>query len=887
MFKRLISMIVSVVFVLAMLPTAISAQTDNTIKCSIAMYNLVGREVPAGTALEAGNYQLTVKAQNIQNDVKGINVYLAIKTDGILTDLNQGYIEVKSSTSAEKNAQKTFNVTIPDGRENNTEISVYYWDSSMKPFSEKLVWGENLNSTYTVYGRITATQHSDLALKTGTVKFSMEYSDNFEGNPITPDMGKSYKMNYDGAANDMLFIYARAIIEVNEKNVYTILSLTQADDNTVSFKTSDVDSYSNNRLYIYADGDSTQKITYNLSSNTEVYVNGARIYLSVSDMISKYIFNNSTGTMKLIDSLKTGEYDRVMITYYESMIIDTISETNGVYTVEFVSDNAAEKISIDIDTEDADTEYSINLADGTKIQPEKLKKGDVLSIAYDMTYSMDNSRFYDILVSRSRVNGEVCEQSYDVFGKTYIVNTGTERVTIFADDSIVVYLGTKYCFYLDVFGRAVYAEELCDPNPLCILESVYKAYGDQCYALIITSDGKKESHEIQDNFYNTYTQLCYSNVSDEIKRPVSERVFGYRIFESSGILRLDTTPYAAKIVEQAEYDTTSYKIGEIEINPTTTAILDFTMYVSDRSVYSIEIDNLETDAAYSAMAFGKNTDDTYQLVLITQYTNIWYKSKFRIFEKRNRIIDSEGIDRFKYTLCGTDGEKSEILLDDDSIDISYLSAGMPVMFKKNMCGYATAIYPLFAESTTLEDYSRFAISSREGIRNGSLTDVLNTDYLDLCLGNNVSSAINKSQWHFGLVYDVSYPKIVLAEGFDAMASADSPSLEYITDVDNLSEFYITDNSQILVYNYANRAGFRLEKGNANNIFKGIDYDAFVTGMTLDGKCFVKSDKVLFDWQSEVLISDESATEGKTSFALIKTDGKKVIQAYILTPENKQ
>ena len=65
MLKRLISMIMSVVIASAMLPAATSAQTDSTIKCGMAVYNSVGREIPSGTALAAGDYQVTVKAQNI------------------------------------------------------------------------------------------------------------------------------------------------------------------------------------------------------------------------------------------------------------------------------------------------------------------------------------------------------------------------------------------------------------------------------------------------------------------------------------------------------------------------------------------------------------------------------------------------------------------------------------------------------------------------------------------------------------------------------------------------------------------------------------------------------------------------------------------------------
>ena len=71
-------------------------------------------------------------------------------------------------------------------------------------------------------------------------------------------------MKYDGDANDMLFVYAKAAVEVDENDVYTILSLTQADDNTVSFKTADVDSYSDNNLYVYTNG-GTQKVKYSLS----------------------------------------------------------------------------------------------------------------------------------------------------------------------------------------------------------------------------------------------------------------------------------------------------------------------------------------------------------------------------------------------------------------------------------------------------------------------------------------------------------------------------------------------------------------------------------------------------------------------------------------------
>ena len=221
------------------------------------------------------------------------------------------------------------------------------------------------------------------------------------------------------------------------------------------------------------------------------------------------------------------------------------------------------------------------------------------------------------------------------------------------------------------------------------------------------------------------------------------------------------------------------------------------------------------------------------------------------------------------------------------MDISYLSEGMPVMIRKNLRGYIKGVYPLFAAEAKLEDYGWLAASSREGIRNGSLTDILNTENLERYLGSGVSTAVNQSQWHFGLVYDRSYSELTLAEKFDEMADADCPEPEYITEVDKLSTFHITGDTQLLVYNYANRPGVRLVKENANNVFKGTDYDAFVSGETKSGDIYDKSDKVLFDWHADVLTANESTTEGKTSFALIKTEGSKVVQAYIFTPEIKQ
>ncbi len=876
MLKRLISMIMSVVIASAMLPAATSAQTDSTIQCGMAVYNSVGREVPPGTALTAGDYQVTVKAQNIQNDSKGINVYLAVKTNGELASLNKGYIEVESSASVEKNAQKTFNVTIPEGQESNTEISVYYWDALMKPFSEKLVWGGNVNPVYTVYGRITATHHSDMAVEPGTVVFSVERSDNFEGNPITPDTSVAYRMKYDGDANDMLFVYAKAAVEVDENDVYTILSLTQADDNTVSFKTADVDSYSDNNLYVYTNG-GTQKVKYSLSADAELYVNGVMIYMKDSDVLPNYIFNNATGTVKLIDSSQTGKYDRIMITYYDTKIVDTVSETDGIYTVTFVSENdSAEKVSINIDT---DKEYSIKLADGTKVQPAELKKGDVLSIAHDMACAMEDSDFYDILVSRSRVTGTV----HSINGTEYSIDMGTEIITLIAADNVMLYLDSEYILYQDVFGRVVYAVEIRHYN-LCVLENVYTTNIDQYYVSIITTDGKKKQYEIRENDFKTYTDLCYDAGT---KRPVADRVFNYSVSEETCMLRLSGgRPQEAIIANEVQYNAAGLKIGDIRISDDTTSILDFTEY-DDGDVYSIGTENLEEDGLYSVMGFGEIVDGIYQLVIIMEYNSIDYKSNFSIFKGKSITTDSEGWERIRYTLCGTDGETSELLLDDEDMDVSYLSEGMPVMIQKNLRGYIKGVYPLFAAEAKLEDYGWLAASSREGIRNGSLTDVLNTENLERYLGSGVSTAVNKSQWHFGLVYDRSYFELVLAEKFDEMAYADCPEPEYITEVDKLSTFHITGDTQLLVYNYANRPGVRLVKENANNVFKGADYDAFVSGETKSGDIYDKSDKALFDWHADVLTANEGTTGGKTSFALIKTEGSKVVQAYIFTPEIKQ
>lgn len=264
------------------------------------------------------------------------------------------------------------------------------------------------HDAYLVYGRVQGTHKSDSSIDSDQVSFSVERSDNWNGYPVTKgssDIEENIRENmYIGNSNadSYLLTYSEAIIQQDDNDEYTILSITPYGQMSQSHlkqtilqsKTKEglADSRQKHNLCLseryIKQNNFIQACTDKIYAGEEggFYVNGKQLNVSNKDelqeQLDKYVKNadgtsvNLSGEVTLIDapaagtSTTDGSYDYIMVTYYATGVVDSVSGTETNPTIYF-SDGSSGVSRLAVDYDDEDYDYEILLND------EQIKANDL------------------------------------------------------------------------------------------------------------------------------------------------------------------------------------------------------------------------------------------------------------------------------------------------------------------------------------------------------------------------------------------------------------------------------------------------------------------------------------------------------------------------------
>lgn len=771
------------------------------------------------------------------------------------------------------------------------------------------------HDAYVVNGRVQATHQSDNSVKTDEVVISIEKSNNYDGYQVVAKQSQGARLSNQKAyigeseADKYLLTYAEMIVQMNDDDELTILSIVPAGSNkTETFAAEDLDertingaSMDDSSLKVYVNGSTTKTTTYKLNTESNgvgFYLNGqplAENLSATSDVlagyINDYVINNPTGTVTLIDSpnegvsTTDGKYDYIMVTYYKDAIVDSVVGDDEECTIYFSEADLGTDSSMDVDYTDEDKYYSFTTTDGTAIKPTDLVEDDVLSIAYTGT-NFSSSDSYTVIVSRDTAEGKVTSKGSDDGVKTEFSMNGSvykiaSEVLVNKDKDIAV--GNEYTFYLDAFGRIAKVDETANSQKVALLENVYTANGDQYYATIVTPDGKKTNYTIKDKaLYDTYRAYCYVDNSDKKKAP-EDRVYGYSLSSSTGNITIKD-PFDKNGGANIEYRESTNRIGSIRLNDSVTSILDLSDYSADRSIEPMTIDALEDSAEYTAYGYNKLSDNSYQLVLIIDGGQgaLTYKTEFVIYSKKSSE-EVDGDNKTTYTVYEPGAtEATTIVLDDDSVDKD-LNEGDPIVVKKNASGYATEVYPLFNVNLN-NGYSAFASAARSALNDKDLSTIIDTGKADSTLKKG-SNNKNESNWIFGAIYDRSGKSVTIATMDDfkktvKLNSADYDLKDYEVSVNDLDEYDIDPDANILVYNYKERSGkqLRVSNGVLSSILKLTTVKAAFTDADQDS---------ILNWNADAITANEGAQYGRTSFIFAKTIDGDITEAYVIVPSSSR
>ena len=709
---------------------------------------------------------------------------------------------VIASWKTEWNGSKTPNLETRDGKEGRAYETL---------FTEK-------HDAYKVYGRVTETSKTG-SVDTDKVTFQVEKADNFDDEEVKADSPVSEDMYIgDSKADNYLRTYSQALIQKNDDDEFTILSIAAAAANksvTVASEDFDENKSTDEALYFFPAGTTKGSTKYQLdtTNGVTIYVNGVKqdsmaIYdandLESDKTLYGYLKNHETASVTLQKETEVGststsaKYNTVMISSYATAIVDEVIDKTNETSVNFDTYSTGIQAKMTVNKDDDNYTYSFKL-DGKEIEAKDLQQNDVLNISYDTTGSFRESSFYDVIVTRNVVDGVKCTSINDSKGEYTI---GGTKYKAAEGMDIDVETSTEYSLYLDHFGRIAKADENSVSKNYGVLKNIYKKAGGDYMAQIITKKGTEEEYKVDSDNVKAYKSYLVKSdadgaVYDSTNKKTDaypKQVVEYSVSSSSNKITIKNGGVIAPTTADAEYKESGNKIGSVKMADST-VILDLSE-VDTKDSYSV-VSSLNDGSNYVAYGYDKSkSDNTYRFVIITEGTSSVFNSETQLaIFNGSEVIDKDG-DKTAYNLV-VNGEEKQFVLDDDvvitgnagkTVAEDAFDEGDVLVYATNSEGYISRIYSVFAAQNVLngssfEDFRTNAFKKQSSV-------LADTKFADL-----LSDDDNDVNVVFGPVVDKSGSNITIGT---VTTNADG---KYVVNYDEGLEVNYS-NAKIYTYDFA-------------------------------------------------------------------------------------
>lgn len=648
---------------------------------------------------------------------------------------------VIASWKTEWNGTKTPNLEVRDGKEGRAYETL---------FTEK-------HDAYKVYGRVTETSKTG-SVDTDKVTFQVEKADNFDDEEVKADSPVSEDMYIgDSKADNYLRTYSQALIQKNDDDEYTILSIAAAAANksvTVASEDFDENKSTDEALYFFPAGTTKGSTKYQLdtTNGVTIYINGVESSKSIAEL-RDYLDKNETASVTLQKETETGststsaKYNTIMVSSYVTAIVDEVIDKTNETSVNFDTYSSGIQAKMTVNKDDDNYTYSFKL-DGKEIEAKDLQQNDVLNISYDTTGSFRESSFYDVIVTRNVVDGVKCTSINDSKGEYTI---GGTKYKAAEGMDIDVETSTEYSLYLDHFGRIAKADENSVSKNYGVLKNIYKKAGGDYMAQIITKKGTEEEYKVDSDNVKAYKSYLVKSdadgaVYDSTNKKTDaypKQVVEYSVSTSSNKITIKNGGVIAPTAADAEYKESGNKIGSVKMADST-VILDLSE-VDTKDTYSV-VSSLNDGSNYVAYGYDKSkSDNTYRFVIITEGTSSVFNSETQLaIFNGSEVVDDDG-DKTAYNLV-VNGEEKQFILDDDvvitgdkgaSVADDAFDEGDVLVYATNSEGYISRIYSVFAAQNVLngssfEDFRTNAFKSQSSIlADTKFADLLSDDDNDV------------------------------------------------------------------------------------------------------------------------------------------------------------
>lgn len=695
----------------------------------------------------------------------------------------------------EWNGTQTPNLEVRDGKEGRAYETL---------FTEK-------HDAYKVYGRVTETSKTG-SVDTDKVTFQVEKADNFDDEEVKADSPVSEDMYIgDSKADNYLRTYSQALIQKNDDDEFTILSIAAAAANksvTVASEDFDENKSTDEALYFFPAGTTKGSTKYQLdtTNGVTIYINGVESSKSIAEL-RDYLDKNETASVTLQKETETGststsaKYNTIMVSSYVTAIVDEVIDKTNETSVNFDTYSSGIQAKMTVNKDDDNYTYSFKL-DGKEIEAKDLQQNDVLNISYDTTGSFRESSFYDVIVTRNVVDGVKCTSRNDSKGEYTI---GGTKYKAAEGMDIDVETSTEYSLYLDHFGRIAKADENSVSKNYGVLKNIYKKAGGDYMAQIITKKGTEEEYKVDSDNVKAYKSYLVKSdadgaVYDSTNKKTDaypKQVVEYSVSSSSNKITIKNGGVIAPTTADAEYKESGNKIGSVKMADST-VILDLSE-VDTKDTYSV-VSSLNDGSNYVAYGYDKSkSDNTYRFVIITEGTSSVFNSETQLaIFNGSEVVDNDG-DKTAYNLV-VNGEEKQFILDDDvvitgnagkTVAEDAFDEGDVLVYATNSEGYISRIYSVFAAQNVLngssfEDFRTNAFKKQSSV-------LADTKFADL-----LSDDDNDVNVVFGPVVDKSGSNITIGT---VTTNAEG---KYVVNYDEGLEVNYS-NAKIYTYDFAARS----------------------------------------------------------------------------------
>lgn len=770
---------------------------------------------PTGYKTYAASLDITKGISGIKDSTELTRAQVAQMIDNAM----DAPLCVIASWKPEWNGTKTPNLEVRDGKEGRAYETL---------FTEK-------HDAYKVYGRVTETSKTG-SVDNDKVTFQVEKADNFDDEEVKADSPVSEDMYIgDSKADNYLRTYSQALIQKNDDDEFTILSIAAAAANksvTVASEDFDENKSTDEALYFFPAGTTKGSTKYQLdtTNGVKIYINGVESSKSIAEL-RDYLDKNETASVTLQKETEVGststsaKYNTIMVSSYVTAIVDEVIDKTNETSVNFDTYSSGIQAKMTVNKDDDNYTYSFKL-DGKDIEAKDLQPNDVLNIAYDTTGSFRESSFYDVIVTRNVVDGVKCTSRNDSKGEYTI---GGTKYKAAEGMDIDVETSTEYSLYLDHFGRIAKADENSVSKNYGVLKNIYKKAAGDYMAQIITKNGTEEEYKVDSDKVNEYaTYLKYATFySDKEKKnridtttkdwqskvvafdapeystsqPKSvaypTQVVEYSVSSSSNKITIKSVYNDPTSAVDTEYKESGNKIGSVKMADST-VILDLSE-VDTKDSYSV-VSSLNDGSPYTAYGYDKSkSDNTYRFVIITKGTSSVFNSETQLaIFNGSEVIDKDG-DKTAYNLV-VNGEEKQFVLDDDvvitgnagkTVAEDAFDEGDVLVYATNSEGYISRIYSVFAAQNVLngssfEDFRTNAFKKQSSV-------LADTKFADL-----LSDDDNDVNVVFGPVVDKSGSNITIGT---VTTNAEG---KYVVNYDEGLEVNYS-NAKIYTYDFAARS----------------------------------------------------------------------------------